>query len=183
MAMNSLPRWLISITDMPLPCQSSISSAAWRSTGSGSTAGPALKLMTRDMARAPELNVVTPGRYGVGGNGVADPPTPSHGESRPAVRRSGAQAANDLGGDRQARRQPRRFDAVEVHQSGDAVRLGTLEHEVARGPAGPLQLRPNAAVRRRQRAVLQRRPVAPDGCVERRAAPRIYRVIDRVGRV
>ena len=49
--MNSLPRWLISITDMPLPCQSSISSAAWRSTGSGSTAGPALKLMTRDMAR------------------------------------------------------------------------------------------------------------------------------------
>ena len=48
--MNSLPRWLISITDMPLPCQSSISAAAWRITGSGRTAGPALKLMTRDMA-------------------------------------------------------------------------------------------------------------------------------------
>ena len=45
--MNSLPRWLISITDMPLPCQSSISSAAWRSTDSGSVAGPALKLKTR----------------------------------------------------------------------------------------------------------------------------------------
>src|SRR5688500_6929002 len=45
--MNSLPRWLISITDMPDPCQSSISSAAWRSTGSGSAAGPALKLNTR----------------------------------------------------------------------------------------------------------------------------------------
>src|SRR4051812_17374462 len=48
--MNSLPRWLISITDMPLPCQSSISSAACRSTDSGSTAGPALKLKTRGMA-------------------------------------------------------------------------------------------------------------------------------------
>ena len=45
--MNSLPRWLISITDMPLPCQSSISAAACCSTGSGSTAGPALKLNTR----------------------------------------------------------------------------------------------------------------------------------------
>src|SRR5690349_3721087 len=45
--MNSLPRWLISITDMPLPCQSSISAAAVRRTGSGSTAGPALKLKIR----------------------------------------------------------------------------------------------------------------------------------------
>ena len=44
--MNSLPRWLISITDMPLPCQSSISAAALLSTASGSTAGPALKLNT-----------------------------------------------------------------------------------------------------------------------------------------
>src|SRR5207249_3762563 len=47
MEMNSLPRWLISITDMPLPCQSSISAAAFCNTGSGSTAGPALKLKTR----------------------------------------------------------------------------------------------------------------------------------------
>jgi hypothetical protein len=47
MLMNSFPRWLISITDMPLPCQSSISAAAARSTGSGSTAGPALKLKIR----------------------------------------------------------------------------------------------------------------------------------------
>ena len=47
--MNSLPRWLISITDMPEPCQSSISSAAWRSTDSGRAAGPALKLNTRVM--------------------------------------------------------------------------------------------------------------------------------------
>src|SRR5207245_2151707 len=45
--MNSLPRWLISITDMPEPCQSSISAAACASTSSGSTAGPALKLNTR----------------------------------------------------------------------------------------------------------------------------------------
>src|SRR5258708_3488528 len=45
--MNSLPRWLISITDMPDPCQSSISPAACASTSSGRTAGPALKLKTR----------------------------------------------------------------------------------------------------------------------------------------
>src|SRR5687767_13792364 len=42
--MNSGPRWLISMTDMPLPCQSSISSAACCSTSLGSTAGPAEKL-------------------------------------------------------------------------------------------------------------------------------------------
>src|SRR5450432_1540369 len=36
--MNSLPRWLISITDMPLPCQSSISSAQHR-LGQGGRAG------------------------------------------------------------------------------------------------------------------------------------------------
>src|SRR5262249_51687721 len=39
--------WLISITHMPVPCQSSISAAAVRSTGSGSTAGPGLKLKMR----------------------------------------------------------------------------------------------------------------------------------------
>jgi len=49
MEMNSLPRWLISITDMPLPRQSSISSAAWRRTASGRVAGPGLKLKTRGM--------------------------------------------------------------------------------------------------------------------------------------
>src|SRR3954452_2877318 len=49
MDMNSLPRWLISITDMPQPRQSSISCAAWRRTGSGRVAGPGLKLKTRVM--------------------------------------------------------------------------------------------------------------------------------------
>ena len=48
--MNSLPRWLISITHMPVPCQSSISSPARASTSSGSTAGPALKLKIRDIS-------------------------------------------------------------------------------------------------------------------------------------
>src|SRR5262245_39222725 len=47
MPMNSLPRWLISMTHMPVPCQSSISAAAVRRTGSGSTAGPGLKLKIR----------------------------------------------------------------------------------------------------------------------------------------
>ena len=44
---NALPRWLISITDMPVPCQSSSSSRACSRTSSGRTAGPGLKLKTR----------------------------------------------------------------------------------------------------------------------------------------
>src|SRR5581483_9282435 len=50
---NSLPRWLISITDMPDPRQSSISSRACASTSSGNTAGPALKLKTLPTAPFP----------------------------------------------------------------------------------------------------------------------------------
>src|SRR5260221_2401221 len=49
--MNSLPRWLISITDMPEPCQASISEAACARTSSGRTAGPALKLKPRVTGR------------------------------------------------------------------------------------------------------------------------------------
>src|SRR5213078_3106973 len=56
--MNSLPRWLISITDMPDPCQSSISEAACSSTSSGRTAGPALKLNTRVSGLLPILLVL-----------------------------------------------------------------------------------------------------------------------------
>src|SRR6516225_10622240 len=45
--MNSLPRWLISITPTPQPCQSSISAAASRSTASGIAAGPGAKFQGR----------------------------------------------------------------------------------------------------------------------------------------
>src|SRR5258706_10699141 len=48
--MKSVPRWLTSMTDMPLPFQSSSSACARRRTGSGSIAGPGLKLNTRFMA-------------------------------------------------------------------------------------------------------------------------------------
>src|SRR5512147_2263093 len=58
--MNSGPRWLISITDMPLPRQSSISSAACRSTLSGSAAGPALKLKARVIERISSRGRVSP---------------------------------------------------------------------------------------------------------------------------
>src|SRR5271170_1283532 len=47
MLSNSGERWLISITDMPLPRQSSNSSRMRSSTGSGKAPGPALKLKTR----------------------------------------------------------------------------------------------------------------------------------------
>src|SRR5450631_3380993 len=65
--MNSGPRWLISITPMPEPCQSSISAAAWRSTGSGRAAGPAEKLNTRATLLPRGLARVV----GIGGAAVA----------------------------------------------------------------------------------------------------------------
>ena len=51
MPMNSLPRWLISMTPMPLPFQLLISSAACSKTSSGITAGPAEKFQGRVMPR------------------------------------------------------------------------------------------------------------------------------------
>src|SRR5229473_8571033 len=47
MLSNSGDRWLISMTDMPLPRQSSSSSRIRSKTGRGKAAGPALKLKTR----------------------------------------------------------------------------------------------------------------------------------------
>ena len=43
-SLNWLPRWLISMTDMPQPCQLSSSACAFLRTASGSCAGPAAKL-------------------------------------------------------------------------------------------------------------------------------------------
>src|SRR6185436_1928768 len=47
MATNSLPRWLISITDMPASCQLTSSHFAFSSTSTGIVAGPAPKLKMR----------------------------------------------------------------------------------------------------------------------------------------
>src|SRR6188472_157185 len=57
--MKWLPRWLISITDMPLPSQSSNSACARCSTGSGMAAGPALKFHTRFVIYVPSARRVT----------------------------------------------------------------------------------------------------------------------------
>src|SRR5688572_23670148 len=46
-AVNSLPRWLISITDMPASCQLTSSHLAFSSTSTGMVAGPAPKLKRR----------------------------------------------------------------------------------------------------------------------------------------
>src|SRR5688572_28987029 len=46
-ATNSLPRWLISITDMPASCQLTSSHLAFSSTSTGMVAGPAPKLKMR----------------------------------------------------------------------------------------------------------------------------------------
>src|SRR6478752_5899296 len=46
-AMNSLPRWLISITDSPASCQLTSSHLAFSRTSTGIVAGPAPKLKMR----------------------------------------------------------------------------------------------------------------------------------------
>src|SRR5437870_748056 len=47
MRMNSAPRWLISMTDMPASCQLTSSHLAFSSTSTGMVAGPAPKLKMR----------------------------------------------------------------------------------------------------------------------------------------
>src|SRR6476661_2355230 len=74
-AMNSLPRWLTSITETPLPFQSSISLAAWRRTGSGRAAGPGLKLKGRGMTPIIE----PPPRGPPGAASAEGPPRPLSG--------------------------------------------------------------------------------------------------------
>src|SRR5260370_37704992 len=59
MLSNSGERWLISMTDMPLPRQSRSSSRMRSRTGRGSAPGPALKLWTRLAARALTVASVT----------------------------------------------------------------------------------------------------------------------------
>src|SRR6185369_5034384 len=46
---KAFERWLISITDMPTPGSDNISSRACSKTGTGITAGPALKLKIRSV--------------------------------------------------------------------------------------------------------------------------------------
>jgi hypothetical protein len=60
MLSNSGERWLISITDMPEPRQSSNSSPTRSSTESGKALGPALKLNTRfaDVAEALDTDTI-----------------------------------------------------------------------------------------------------------------------------
>src|SRR3954471_1498202 len=48
METNSLPRWLISITDMPASCQLTSSHLAFSRTSIGIAAGPAPKLKMRE---------------------------------------------------------------------------------------------------------------------------------------
>ena len=73
-ASYSLPRWLCSITDMPLPAKSSSSSRARSRAGSGRAAGPALKFFVRFMG---------PSRGGWGGGGLKPDPAGAPGGGGP----------------------------------------------------------------------------------------------------
>src|SRR5262245_4822343 len=90
------------------------------------------------------------------------------------------QAPRDLVRDGEAGSKARRFDAEQVDQTGNAVRLRPLDDEIFGWPAGRLQLGPDAGVTRLQRTVAQVRVVAADGGVERLRAAHVDVVVDGV---
>ena len=65
-----------------------------------------------------------------------------------------AELSRDLGGDRQARRQARRFDAEQVDQPRQAVVLRPIDAKIRRRPVGAADLGPDASVARRQSAII-----------------------------
>src|SRR5215469_4362107 len=78
-------RWLISMTDIPLPCQSSSSSRARSRTGRGRAAGPALKLKMRLLAgreAVVELTVKDPLETSAGGRATIRPGSVANQNSR-----------------------------------------------------------------------------------------------------
>src|SRR6185503_1247605 len=76
--------------------------------------------------------------------------------------------------------EPRRLDAEEMHQSGDAVLARSLDVEVGRRLAGAGGLRADAGVAGRESAVGQSGPVAPDRGVEAIGPLRVDVVADAV---
>ena len=79
--------------------------------------------------------------------------------------------------DGQRRRQPRRFDAEQVHQPGHAVHRRPRDDEVARRLARAAELGPDAGIGRQQRRIGQRRPVRADGLGKGCGARRVDLVV------
>src|SRR5690349_2950479 len=83
-------------------------------------------------------------------------------------------------GERERARQSGRLDAVEVQEAGDAVLARTLNQEVRGGRAPWRELRSDAGVPGRERAVAQGREVATNGVVEGLSPALVERVVDVV---
>src|ERR1051325_5690313 len=64
-----------------------------------------------------------------------------------------------------------------MHQAGNAVLVRSLDLEVGRGVLRAGGLGTDSRIARQERAVGQRRPVAPDGGVEALGAARVDRVV------
>src|SRR5512132_2423376 len=80
--------------------------------------------------------------------------------------------------DGERRGQAGRFDAEEVDEAGHAVRLGSLDHEVARRLVRRLDLRADTRVIRVQGVVGQVGPVAADRGIEQLGAAGVDIVVD-----
>src|SRR6185437_10233903 len=83
-------------------------------------------------------------------------------------------------GDGERGGKPRRFNAIEVDEAGDAVLGRALQPEIRRGLAATADLGADAGIARLQRAVAEIGPVCADRGVEALAAARIDGVVDAV---
>src|SRR4051812_47684302 len=75
--------------------------------------------------------------------------------------------------EREARREARRLDAEEMHESRHAVLRRPLDLEIGRGILGPCGLRTNAGIAGRERVVGQAGPVAANRRIEALGATRV----------
>src|ERR1051325_8114916 len=99
----------------------------------------------------------------------------------PPWRRMLAQFLSHKAREREARREPGRLDAVELHEPRHAVLARSLDLEVGRQLARARGFRPDAGVAGRERIVGQSWPVAPDRGIEALGAARIDAVVDALG--
>src|SRR4051812_22924650 len=85
---------------------------------------------------------------------------------------SGGKPRHDFGGDGGRSRQTRRFDAVEIDQSRNAMHFRALDHEIRGGNPGRYELGSDAGIPGNERLIRQLRPVFANLGIEADAAPR-----------
>src|SRR5882672_10246023 len=89
-----------------------------------------------------------------------------------------AQFAKHDPGEREARGEAGRLDAIELHEPWHAVLRRPLDLEIRRRLAGSRGLRADAGIARRERTIRQSGPITPDGRIEPLGTSRIDIVVN-----